>query len=94
MIVPRWGTIRVGIGINSGALMLGTVGGESRMDGTVISDAVNLASRVESMTKIYGALLLISERADVRPTTRSIRIYDSDHRTGEGEGQVRGGCGL
>jgi predicted ATPase/class 3 adenylate cyclase len=53
--------VRIGIGLNSGHLMLGTVGTDTRMDGTVVSDAVNLASRVEDLTKEFGVPLLLTE---------------------------------
>lgn len=53
--------IEIGIGINTGDLMLGTVGEHRRMEGTVISDTVNLAARLESLTKEYAIPLIISE---------------------------------
>ncbi|MGB3268147.1 MAG: adenylate/guanylate cyclase domain-containing protein [Microcoleus sp.] len=71
--------IKVGIGINSGSLMLGTVGGINRMDSTVISDAVNLASRIEGLTKDYGVPLLISQQTLEKlrnPADYAIRIVD------------------
>ena len=53
--------IRIGVGVNTGMMMLGTLGEADRMEGSVISDAVNLAARLEGLTKLYKTLLLISE---------------------------------
>ncbi len=52
--------IEVGLGLHTGYTMLGTVGTSSRMDATVISDTVNAAARVESMTKAFATQILIT----------------------------------
>lgn len=66
--------VRIGIGINTGSLMIGTVGGYNRMDTTVISDSVNVASRIESLTKEFKEPLLISE--DTRNSLAAPERYD------------------
>ena len=53
--------IKIGIGIHTGELMLGTIGEKMRMEGTVIADTVNLTSRLEGLTKHYGVSLIVSD---------------------------------
>ena len=71
--------VKIGIGLHTGSLMLGTVGARDRMDTTVISDAVNLASRVESLTKTYRVPLIITEATFLAlhdPAAVSVRRID------------------
>ncbi|HEY5341820.1 MAG TPA: adenylate/guanylate cyclase domain-containing protein, partial [Candidatus Aquilonibacter sp.] len=53
--------VRVGIGLHCGELILGTIGEEERMQTTVIADAVNVASRIEGLTKVFGVPLLVGK---------------------------------
>lgn len=55
--------ISIGIGLHIGSMMLGIIGEEERLSSTVIADAVNLASRLEQLTKLYGAGIIVSGQA-------------------------------
>ncbi len=77
--------INVGIGINTGSLIVGTVGFESRMDCSVISDAVNIASRVESLTRSFNIELLISGQ-----TYQQLKYIENYHLRSLGLTSVKG----
>jgi two-component system sensor histidine kinase ChiS len=69
--------INIGIGIHTGNLIMGIIGDGDRMQGTVVSDAVNLASRIQDVTKLYGANIIISQDTFVQlenPTDYSFRF--------------------
>lgn len=66
--------IEVAMGIHTGDITLGTVGEENRMDGTVISDAVNIAARLEVMAKKLDSNLLISETCYQHTIDKSVFI--------------------
>lgn len=53
--------IQIGIGLHTGPLMMGILGDSARMQGDALSDSVNLAARLEGLTKFYGVSLIISE---------------------------------
>jgi len=53
--------IRIGIGLHTGPLVMGITGDDQRMDATTISDTVNTAARIESLTKHYGVNILLTE---------------------------------
>ncbi|MGH0034104.1 MAG: adenylate/guanylate cyclase domain-containing protein [Myxococcota bacterium] len=71
--------IEIGIGVNAGPLMLGTIGGTRRLSGGVIGDAVNIASRVEALAKVYGTRFIVTDRSVaslVDPSRFALRELD------------------
>jgi len=56
-----WPEIKIGVGINSGEMNVGNKGSEFRVDYTVLGDAVNLGSRLEGLTRIYGVDIIVGE---------------------------------
>jgi len=78
------GDVRIGIGINSGPVLAGTLGGGGRLEFTVIGDVVNVAARVQDLTKQIGDPILVTS------ATRSrLQLHESELLP-RGETMIRG----
>lgn len=77
--------IRAGIGMHTGPLIMGITGDENRLDAATISDTVNTAARIESLTKYYRSPLLLSGE-----TLRQISDHHNYHLRNLGKVQLKG----
>jgi len=74
---PKDQTVQVGVGLHSGPVILGTIGSSERMDSTVLGLTVNLAKRLEEVTKVLGIDMLISGQVVARlPKEHPYRIRE------------------
>jgi adenylate cyclase len=64
LVAERFGgELRIGIGINTGVVIAGTIGGGGKLEFTLIGDTVNVAARVEQLTKTTGDAILLTQQS-------------------------------
>ena len=77
LVAERFGgELRIGIGINTGMVIAGTIGGGSKLEFTLIGDTVNVAARVEQLTKTTGDTILLTQHTFDALTARPPGLVD------------------
>jgi adenylate cyclase len=77
LVAERFGgELRIGIGVNTGVVIAGTIGGGSKLELTLIGDTVNVAARVEQLTKTTGDAILLTCHTVDALSGRSPRLID------------------
>ncbi|WP_197513905.1 adenylate/guanylate cyclase domain-containing protein, partial [Mycobacterium sp. 1165178.9] len=86
LVIERFGgELRIGIGINTGKVIAGTIGGGSKLEFTLIGDTVNVAARVEQLTKTTGDAILLTGRCVDALNHRPAALTDRGFHTLKGK---------